>query len=58
VSNSRDIGNQFTLTMTYAVTRFVTVQVIGADFVAGEFIKAGPTTKGTEGVTVRTQFKF
>jgi hypothetical protein len=58
VSNSRDIGNQFTLTMTYAVNRFVTVQLIGADFVAGEFIKAGPTKKGTEGLTFRTQFKF
>ena len=58
VSDSRDIGNQFTLTSTLNVNRFVTIQVIGAVFVAGEFIKAGPTKKGTEGLTLRTQFKF
>jgi len=58
VSNSRDIGNQFTVTAAYSVNRFVTVQVIGADFVPGGFIKAGPTGKGTEGLTFRTQFKF
>jgi len=58
VSESRDIGNQFTLTMACSVNRFVSVQLIGADFVAGEFIKAGPTKKGTQGLTFRTQFKF
>jgi hypothetical protein len=58
VSDSRDIGNQYTLTATFIVNRFVTIQVIGADFVAGEFIKAGLTTKGTQGLTFRTQFKF
>lgn len=58
VSNSRDIGNQFTLTTTLNVNRFVTIQAIGAVFVAGDFIKAGPTKQGTEGLTLRTQFKF
>jgi len=58
VSDSRDIGNQFTLTATLSVNRFVTVQLIGSAFVAGDFIKAGPTKTGTEGLTMRTQFKF
>jgi Alginate export len=58
VSNSRDIGNQFTLTTTFNVNRFVTIQAIGAVFVAGDFIEAGPTKEGTEGLTLRTQFKF
>ena len=58
VSDSCDIGNQFTLTTTFSVNCFVTLQVIGADFVAGNFIKAGPTQKNTEGLTFRTQFKF
>ncbi len=58
VSDSRDIGNQFTVSTTWIVNRFITVQLIGAVFVAGEFIKAGPTKKGTEGLTLRSQFKF
>jgi hypothetical protein len=58
VSGSRDIGNQFTVTTTFIVNRFITAQVIGAVFVAGEFIKSGPTKKGTEGLTFRSQFKF
>ena len=58
VSESRDIGNQFTVTTTWIVNRFITVQLVGAVFVAGEFIKTGPTRKGTEGLTFRSQFKF
>ena len=58
VSDSRDIGNQFTVSTTWIVNRFITVQLVGAVFVAGEFIKAGPTKKGTEGLTLRSQFKF
>jgi hypothetical protein len=57
-NGSRDIGNQYTLTTTLNVNRFVTLQAIGAVFVAGDFIKAGQPNKGTEGLTFRTQFKF
>lgn len=52
------IGQQLTLNGTFAVTRFLTLQVIGAIFLVGDFIRHGAPAKDTSAVTFRSQFKF
>jgi hypothetical protein len=57
-NRARFIGNQFTETIGWTVNRFLSVQLIGAVLVAGEFLKDATPGRNSTGLTFRTQYKF
>lgn len=56
--DDRFIGLQLTLSGTWVASRFLTLQAIGAVFLAGDFIRHGTPNNGTSALTFRSQFKF